>query len=67
MDVFDQLRAAYPDDETIMSIVRAGEEICTYVEPTATPEGTQDAMPDETITPTPTLEMTPTPTLEEMP
>ncbi len=30
MDVFNQLRAAYADDPTIMSIVRAGEEICTY-------------------------------------
>ena len=40
MDVFDQLRAAYPDDETIMSIVLAGEEICTYVEPTPTVEPT---------------------------
>jgi len=36
MSVFDELRTKYPDDETIMSIVRAGEEICTYVEPTAT-------------------------------
>ena len=36
MVVFDQLRASYPDDATIMSIVRAGEEICTYVEPTLT-------------------------------
>ena len=40
MDVFDQLRTAYPDDETIMSIVLAGEEICTYVEPTPTVEPT---------------------------
>lgn len=38
MVVFDQLRAAYPDDETIMSIVLAGENICTYVEPTPTVE-----------------------------
>lgn len=73
MEVFDQLRAAYPEDETIMSIVRAGEEICTYVEPTATPEGTQEATPEVTpestitLTPTPTQEITPTPTLEEMP
>jgi tetratricopeptide (TPR) repeat protein len=30
--VFDELRAKYADDETIMSIVRAGEEICNYDE-----------------------------------
>ena len=40
MDVFNRLRAAYPDDETIMSIVLAGEEICTYVESTPTVEPT---------------------------
>ena len=40
MDVFDQLRAAYPEDETIMSIVLAGEEICTYVDSTPTVEPT---------------------------
>jgi len=28
--IFDQLRSEYADDPTIMSIVRAGEEICTY-------------------------------------
>lgn len=28
--IFDQLRSQYADDPTIMSIVRAGEEICTY-------------------------------------
>lgn len=32
LEVFDELRAAYADDPTIMSIVRAGEEICTYSE-----------------------------------
>lgn len=42
MDVFDQLREAFPDDETIMSIVIAGEEICTYVEPTPTVEPTPE-------------------------
>jgi len=41
MVVFDQLRSEYADDSTIMSIVRAGEEICTYspepeIEETAT-------------------------------
>jgi tetratricopeptide (TPR) repeat protein len=30
MDVFSQLRARYAEDTTVMSIVRAGEEICTY-------------------------------------
>ncbi|MBG0784804.1 MAG: tetratricopeptide repeat protein [Anaerolineaceae bacterium] len=40
MDVFNQLREAYPDDETIMSIVLAGEEICTYTDPTPTAEPT---------------------------
>jgi len=33
MVVFDQLRARYAEDPTIMSIVRAGEEICTYTPP----------------------------------
>lgn len=43
MDVFSQLRARYAEDTTVMSIVRAGEEICTYSagttqEQIATPE-----------------------------
>ncbi len=55
MDIFDQLRAGYADDSSIMSIVRAGEEICTYTEesPTETPI---EGAPTETI-----LEDTPTP------
>lgn len=36
MEVFAELRARYADDPTIMSIVRAGEDICTYIEPTPT-------------------------------
>ncbi len=32
MDIFAELRTTYPDDPTIMSIVRAGEEICTYTD-----------------------------------
>jgi len=32
MDVFAELRGRYAEDPTIMSIVRAGEEICTYTE-----------------------------------
>lgn len=42
MVVFDQLRAGYPDDETIMTIVRTGEAICTYVEPTPTSSPTAE-------------------------
>ncbi|MBW6466481.1 MAG: tetratricopeptide repeat protein [Brevefilum sp.] len=43
MDVFSQLRARYAEDSTVMSIVRAGEEICSYSRGTtqeemATPE-----------------------------
>ncbi|HAF48335.1 MAG TPA: hypothetical protein DCL08_03730 [Anaerolineaceae bacterium] len=42
MGIFDQLRARYADDPSIMSIVRAGEEVCTYTVPepeeTPTPE-----------------------------
>jgi hypothetical protein len=30
MDVFAQLRSRYAEEPTIMSIVRAGEEICSY-------------------------------------
>lgn len=30
MDIFSQLRSSYAEDPTIMSIVRAGEEICSY-------------------------------------
>ncbi len=30
--VFDELRSQYADDPSVMSIVRAGEEICTYTE-----------------------------------
>jgi tetratricopeptide (TPR) repeat protein len=39
MGIFDQLRSRYADDPSIMSIVRAGEEVCTYAEmvPEATP------------------------------
>ncbi len=67
MEIFAQLRARYPDDTTIMSIVRAGEDICTYTEPTATSDVesgitetvTETATP--TPTPTPTDETTPTP------
>ena len=33
LGIFDQLRARYADDPSIMSIVRAGEEICIYTEP----------------------------------
>jgi len=50
MVVFDELRARYPDDETIMSIVRAGEEICTYVAPTD--DATATATPEIMVTPT---------------
>lgn len=49
MIIFDQLRAGYPDDTTIMSIVRAGEEICTYTEET-------DADQTQTLTPTDAVE-----------
>jgi len=42
MEVFAQLRSGYPDDPTIMSIVRAGEEICTYIEPTPIEESTPE-------------------------
>jgi tetratricopeptide (TPR) repeat protein len=52
MAIFDQLRARYADDPTIMSIVRAGEEVCTY---TAEPMETTPAEPIGTspvITPT---------------
>ena len=30
MDIFSQLRGQYAEDPTVMSIVRAGEEICSY-------------------------------------
>ena len=42
MAIFDQLRARYANDPTIMSIVRAGEEVCTYTEEitTETPTAT---------------------------
>jgi tetratricopeptide (TPR) repeat protein len=51
MVVFDELRSKYPDDETIMSIVRAGEEICTYTEPAATEDA--GATGTATVEPTP--------------
>ena len=59
MVIFDQLRAEYADDPSLMSIVRAGEEICTYSEeqPTETP-GTE-------VTPTATPQIQRTPTPEE--
>lgn len=42
MEVFEQLRAGFPDDPTIMSIVQAGEEICTYSEDSITEESTSE-------------------------
>jgi tetratricopeptide (TPR) repeat protein len=42
MEVFEQLRAGFPDDPTIMSIVQAGEEICTYSEDSITAESTSE-------------------------
>jgi len=42
MWVFDQLRERYPDDPTIMSIVLAGEEICTYSEDSMSEESTTE-------------------------
>jgi tetratricopeptide (TPR) repeat protein len=43
LDIFSQLRSRYAEDPTIMSIVRAGEEICSYSLGTAD----QDAMGEE--------------------
>ena len=45
MDVFAELRGQYADDPSVMSIVRAGEEICTYTEPEPTP--TEEPLPEE--------------------
>jgi hypothetical protein len=42
MWVFDQLRERYSEDPTIMSIVLAGEEICTYSENSMTGETTPE-------------------------
>ena len=50
--VFDELRTKYPDDETIMSIVRAGEEICNYAA-----IGTTEETP--AVTETPAVETAP--------
>ncbi len=56
MGIFDQLRSIYADDPSIMSIVRAGEDICTYTEETDV---------EKTPTVTPTIELvTPTATPE---
>ena len=49
MAIFDQLRARYAEDPTIMSIVRAGEEVCTYTEEIET-ETPVDAAPESTPT-----------------
>ena len=51
MDVFAELRGRYAEDPTIMSIVRAGEEICTYTaepedsEPISTAPAAEDTSP----------------------
>jgi len=55
MDVFDQLRARYAEDPTIMSIVRAGEEVCTYTEVIDT-EAPAETTPETTPEVTPTVE-----------
>lgn len=51
MVVFSQLRAQYAEDPTIMSIVRAGEEICTYSEEPTNEVPTSEATPMPTQTP----------------
>jgi tetratricopeptide (TPR) repeat protein len=57
--IFDQLRAKYAEDPTIMSIVRAGEEICVFTE--EIPE--EDTLGEGGSTEDPTTDMvTPTPT-----
>ena len=53
LDIFDQLRGIYADDPTIMSIVRAGEEICTYTEPEEVEETPIIEPPAEEIIPEP--------------
>ncbi len=65
MEIFSQLREKYPDDTTIMSIVRAGEDICTYTEATATPETT--TTPEITTSPGEAITGTATPTDEYEP
>jgi tetratricopeptide (TPR) repeat protein len=45
MDVFAELRRRYADDPSVMSIVRAGEEICTYTAPE--PDTTEDPLFEE--------------------
>jgi len=51
MGVFNQLREQYAEDPTIMSIVRAGEEICTYSEDSTMTEPTSESTPMSTATP----------------
>jgi tetratricopeptide (TPR) repeat protein len=54
MVIFDQLRSNYADDPSIMSIVRAGEDICTYTEEPEAEETTTVEPLTETETPTTT-------------
>ena len=54
MVIFDQLRSNYADDPSIMSIVRAGEDICTYTEEPDVEETTTVEPLIETETPTTT-------------
>jgi tetratricopeptide (TPR) repeat protein len=51
--IFDQLRAMYADDPTIMSIVRSGEEICNYTE---VPDMEESLIPEPDLTEEPTPE-----------
>ena len=59
LDIFSQLRSRYAEDPTIMSIVRAGEEICSYNFGTDEQSGMEEtpAMEvEETITDQPDIE-----------
>jgi len=59
MGIFDQLRSQYANDPTIMSIVRAGEEVCTYSEISPTETSTETTPAESTPEPIQTEESSP--------
>ena len=48
--VFAQLRARYPEEPTVMSIVQAGENICGFSQPAVQPNEAIDEMPGDAST-----------------
>jgi len=49
LEIFSQVRSRYAEDPTIMSIVRAGEEICSYSMGTLEGSQTEEPINEESV------------------